>query len=293
MPTIRGFVDARPAIEHLVPQVAAVGGELIVVDGSEAAQPSPEQLAEVGGDSLHWLSMPGGSVFQLRFAAYRPARGEVVAVTEDHCYVEPGLDRQNHRRARRYPEAAAVGGAVLNGTDKKPSTGPRSSSPRARSCRRWSTAWRRASQARPTSRTSAACWSGSAATTSRASSTSSSSRGARGRAAGRRRQRSACCTTSHRGSGARRWPSSTTAARSPAIAGARWGAATGCASPARRSCRCTASVRACASRPHKERPPGVLLLRPRRLTSGSSTAPWLASCWGTWPGPGDSPRRLF
>ena len=75
MPTIRGFVDARPAIEHLMPQVAAVGGELIVVDGSEAAQPSPEQLAEVGGDSLHWVSMPGGSVFQLRLRGIPPGAG--------------------------------------------------------------------------------------------------------------------------------------------------------------------------------------------------------------------------
>ena len=33
--------------------------------------------------------MPGKSVFQLRLAGYRAARGEVVAVTEDHVYVEP------------------------------------------------------------------------------------------------------------------------------------------------------------------------------------------------------------
>ena len=119
MPTIRGFVAARPAIERLVPQVVAAGGELIVVDGSGAAQPSEEQLTALGGDLLQWLSMPGGSVFQLRYAAYRKARGEVVAVTEDHCYVEPEWIARIIEAHRRHPDAAAVGGAVLNGTDKK------------------------------------------------------------------------------------------------------------------------------------------------------------------------------
>jgi hypothetical protein len=119
LPTIRGYSDARPAIERIVPQAVAAGGELIVADGSGAPSPSPEQLAELGGDVIRWLSVPGASVFQLRLAAYRQARGDVVAVTEDHCYVDGAWIERILAAHGRYPDAAAVGGAVLNGTDEK------------------------------------------------------------------------------------------------------------------------------------------------------------------------------
>src|SRR5215218_7075223 len=89
--TVRGWPTCREAISRIAPQVAAAGGEFIVADGSAAAQPpSNDELAALsGGRQIRWLSMPGSSVFQLRFAGYRAARGEIVAVTEDHVYVEP------------------------------------------------------------------------------------------------------------------------------------------------------------------------------------------------------------
>ena len=90
-----------------------------MVDGSAAAPPSADQLAELGGDTIRWLRVPHGSVFQLRYTAYRAARGEIVAVTEDHCYVDENWIERILDAHRRYPDAAAIGGAVLNGTDQK------------------------------------------------------------------------------------------------------------------------------------------------------------------------------
>lgn len=119
LPTIRGLPDARPALERLVPQVRAAGGEIIVVDGSRAGPPTEQELATLGGDSIRWLSLPGASVFQLRFAAYKQARGEVVAVSEDHCLVDDDWIERILAAHRRHPNAAAIGGAVLNGTDTK------------------------------------------------------------------------------------------------------------------------------------------------------------------------------
>lgn len=117
IPTIRGWPAARPALEHLVRQTLDAGGEVLVVDGA-AAPPPADEIAQLGA-GVRWLSMPGQSVFQLRLAGYRAARGDVVAVTEDHCHVAPDWIEKMMNAHRRHPDAGAVGGAVLNGTDSK------------------------------------------------------------------------------------------------------------------------------------------------------------------------------
>src|SRR5262245_14267985 len=118
--TTRGWPTCIKAVSLIAPQVAAAGGEFIVADGSTAPPPTDVELAELpGGKAIRWLSMPGSSVFQLRFAAYRAARGEVVTVTEDHVYVEPDWIERILAAHREFPGAGAIGGAVLNHTDEK------------------------------------------------------------------------------------------------------------------------------------------------------------------------------
>jgi hypothetical protein len=121
LPTIRGWPAAREAVARVLPQAVAMAGEVIVVDGSAGRPPSETELAELGAApaTVRWLSRPGDSVFQLRRAGYRTARGEVVAVTEDHVFVEPGWLAGHLAAHQRHPQAGAVGGAVLNGTDRK------------------------------------------------------------------------------------------------------------------------------------------------------------------------------
>jgi hypothetical protein len=116
--TVRGWPVMRAALEHLVGQTRAAGGEVIVADGSGRTPPTDEEMAAVGGPIV-WLSMPDASVFQLRLAAYRAAKGDVIAVTEDHCFVAPDWIQRILAAHASYPEAGVVGGAVLNGTDRK------------------------------------------------------------------------------------------------------------------------------------------------------------------------------
>ena len=114
--TIRGWPACRQAVSLIAPQVRAAGGEFIIVDAS--GNPPPSE-AEMSSGPMRWLSMPGKSVYQLRYAGYKAARGAVVAITEDHCYVAPDWVERILDAHRRHPNAAAVGGTVLNNTDQK------------------------------------------------------------------------------------------------------------------------------------------------------------------------------
>jgi glycosyl transferase family 2 len=110
--TIRGWPDARLPVDATREQVARVGGEIVVIDGSGRPPPGPDEL----GPDVRWISRPGESVFQMRSAGYEACRGEIVAVTEDHC--EPASDWIDRILAAHgeHPEAIAVGGTVENGT---------------------------------------------------------------------------------------------------------------------------------------------------------------------------------
>jgi hypothetical protein len=116
--SIRGWPDCRKAVQLIAEQVQRVGGEFIVADGSGNPPPSDAEMRELGA-TIRWLSMPGQSVFQLRHAGYRAARGEIVAITEDHCFVAPDWIERVIAAHHQHPDAAAIGGTVLNNTDEK------------------------------------------------------------------------------------------------------------------------------------------------------------------------------
>jgi hypothetical protein len=110
--TIRGWPDTHIPVEATRDQVARVNGEIVVVDGSGRPAPEPEDV----GPDVRWISRPGESVFQMRLAGYDACRGEIVAVTEDHC--EPADDWVDRILAAHveHPDAIAIGGAVENAT---------------------------------------------------------------------------------------------------------------------------------------------------------------------------------
>jgi hypothetical protein len=110
--TIRGWPAAEAVVQSLRDQVGTVGGEIVIVDGSGKPAPSASDT----GKFVRWISMPGSSVFQLREAGYRQTRGDIVAVTEDHCRATAGWVDAILRAHAEHPQAIAVGGAVENGT---------------------------------------------------------------------------------------------------------------------------------------------------------------------------------
>jgi hypothetical protein len=114
--TIEPWPDLANCLAVLEPQVAAVGGEIIVGDGHGAALDAAKAAA---ADRLSWVRVPGASVFELRARAAELARGEVVALTEDHCIVGTDWCAQILEAFQRNPSAMAVTGPVLNGSTEK------------------------------------------------------------------------------------------------------------------------------------------------------------------------------
>lgn len=110
--TTVGWPRMRLSLDSVVHQLAAIRGQLIVADSS--GQPVPEAVTKAV-DTI-WLERPGAGVFQLRREGYEQAAGEIIAATEDHCRpAGDWVERILAAHAAR-PDAAAIGGAVENGT---------------------------------------------------------------------------------------------------------------------------------------------------------------------------------
>ena len=110
--TTQGWPQIRPCLEAVLDQARAVGAEVIVADGSASAPPVQGSL----GTGLQWLSRPGAGVVELRASAMEQSRGAIVAVTEDHCVVASDWCARILDAHARHPEAAAIKGAVVNGS---------------------------------------------------------------------------------------------------------------------------------------------------------------------------------
>jgi hypothetical protein len=105
--------DLASCLAVLEPQVRALNGELIVGDAHDTG-PDPPRFAESG--CITWIRRPGASVFELRAQAAELARGEIIAVTEDHCVVAPDWCAAILRGFALHPEALGLAGPVLNGS---------------------------------------------------------------------------------------------------------------------------------------------------------------------------------
>ena len=102
----------RDCLDALVPQLAPAGAELLVALGGANCRP-PDPAAY--GPGIRWIEMPGVSVFDQRARAIAQARGDVVALTEDHAWVAPGWCAAILAAHAAHPGAVAIGGVVENG----------------------------------------------------------------------------------------------------------------------------------------------------------------------------------
>jgi hypothetical protein len=113
--TLAGWPHIASVFNTQRAAVEAVGGELIVVDGSDHPAPRPEEI----GPNTTWISAPGDGVFQLRAHAYPIARGAIIAQSEDHCAMETDWGQVLLDLHAEHPEAAVIGGVVENGSPKR------------------------------------------------------------------------------------------------------------------------------------------------------------------------------
>lgn len=111
--TTHAWPELERTLDSVCGQAREVGAEIVVVDGHGQGVP-PDLTARYPGTIC--LRKPGASVFVLRAIGMQYASGDVVAITEDHCVVGPDWCGKLLETHRRYPHAAAVGGAVENGS---------------------------------------------------------------------------------------------------------------------------------------------------------------------------------
>jgi hypothetical protein len=112
IPTCHGWAAVRPFLEGLRDQAQATGAEVVVVDGSTEPGPPPDAL----WPGLVWLHRAGVGVFTLRALGRQAARGDILAVTEDHCLVAPDWCARILEAYASHPNAAAIKGVVRNGS---------------------------------------------------------------------------------------------------------------------------------------------------------------------------------
>jgi glycosyl transferase family 2 len=101
--------EVRGCLERLVPQARSDEIEIIVADGSARG------LDASAAKQVRWLRFPGRGPHELRFLGLMEARGEVVAITEDHCDVAPDWCEHIIAAHARHPDAVAIAGPVSNG----------------------------------------------------------------------------------------------------------------------------------------------------------------------------------
>ena len=111
IPTREGWPAIRPCLDAFLADLAAVGGQLVVGDGS--GQPAPDLDPRV---DVVWFADRDASVFRLLASGLDRAEGEIVALTEDHAVPGPGWIHGILRAHAAWPDAAAVGGAIENGS---------------------------------------------------------------------------------------------------------------------------------------------------------------------------------
>jgi len=110
VPTTDSGPTLHRCVAGLLAQARPIGAEIIVADAS-ARTPPAERPPDV-----QWIERPGASVFKLRAAGVAAARGEIVALTEDHCIVAPDWCVRLLEAHSRYPSVPCIGGAVENGS---------------------------------------------------------------------------------------------------------------------------------------------------------------------------------
>ena len=83
LPTTSAWPYVEGALRAALEQPGAPPYEVLLLDGHGAA------LAGEPAPPVRWLRHPGADAFALRAAGVAAARGEVVAISEDHCFAPP------------------------------------------------------------------------------------------------------------------------------------------------------------------------------------------------------------
>ena len=107
--SFRGLDLLAQCLHSLRPQCASLGAELVVARAGDAGEAA---LGAVATGCVVTEAPAGASVPELRGAGLARAKGEWVALTEDHCVADP--DWLAQLLAARAPDVAVLGGSMGN-----------------------------------------------------------------------------------------------------------------------------------------------------------------------------------
>ena len=111
--TTRCWPTANVCVRAVLSQARTVGAELILADGHGSGF-DPAACADVT-----WLRLPGAARLTLHARALEVARGDVIAITEDHVRPDPDWCETILRAHRERPEVDVIVGAIRNASRKR------------------------------------------------------------------------------------------------------------------------------------------------------------------------------
>lgn len=115
LPTTREWPEIGEALAAALAQDCVEPFEVLVLDGHGAG------LAGAPSPPVRWLREPGADVFDLRALGLAAARGEIVAISEDHCVLPSDWCRRVLAAHRESPALALVGPVVNHpGSSRRP-----------------------------------------------------------------------------------------------------------------------------------------------------------------------------
>lgn len=115
VPTRGEWPLVKPVVDALCSQIVAVGGEVVIIDGTRHGAAFDRRQAEIPAHVVRVICSPGSDVYELRALGLVEGRGQVVAMIEDHCIPAPDYVAAVLRAHDEHPEQA-IAGAVTNGS---------------------------------------------------------------------------------------------------------------------------------------------------------------------------------
>ena len=111
--TTNPWPEIQDCLNSVYHQIEETGSELIIATGVNDA--IPEQILKKY-KHLKMLFFPGADVFELRARVLALAKGEIIAITEDHCTVSENWCAGIIKSHQDNPDFPAISGAILNGS---------------------------------------------------------------------------------------------------------------------------------------------------------------------------------
>lgn len=110
VPVREGLAEVADLLEAMLPGASAVGAEVVVVgDVADDERPADERVRLV--------RVASRDILELHRRGVEAARGEVIAMGEDHAVPRPGWWAAVIRAHAAHPEAPAIAGCLVNATD--------------------------------------------------------------------------------------------------------------------------------------------------------------------------------